>query len=163
MDSGAFKHMTFNKSLFSNLSPMSKPIMVILPNSYKMKVTHSGSVYLLSNLLLHNVLYIPSFKFNLLSIHKLCKQFQKFILFTPNTYFMLQDPSLKSPLVLGREQRGLYVFKSTQLTVFITSELVESTESLSRFSSNSFSFSNSVANVFTSYSSFFDSNIKEIR
>jgi len=89
LDSVASEHITFDRSFFTNFNLLPKPIMVTLPNSHKVKVTHSGTVSLLSNLFLQNVLYIPSFRFNLISIHKLCKQLQKYVLFTPNACFML--------------------------------------------------------------------------
>ena len=72
LDSGASEHMTFNKHLLFNFKPLGNTITVTLPNSHKVKVTHYGSVNLLQNLILHNVLYIPSFKFSLMSIQKLC-------------------------------------------------------------------------------------------
>nr|XP_009608393.1 uncharacterized protein LOC104102399 [Nicotiana tomentosiformis] len=62
LDSGATKHMSFNKEFFTNLKTLPKPLMVKLPNSYRVKVTHSETVRLLPNLFLQNVLYIPSFK-----------------------------------------------------------------------------------------------------
>lgn len=89
--------------IFFSFNLLSKPIFVTLPDSHKVIVTHSGSVSLLSDLILHNVLFIPSFKFNLISVHKLCSQLQKFFLFTPNNCFKLHGPSLKSPMVLGKE------------------------------------------------------------
>jgi len=55
---------------------------------------------------------------------------------------------MKSPLVIGKEQEGLYIFNSSQPVV-------------SRKSPSSTSFPVSAANVFTSCSSFFDSNVKE--
>ncbi|KAG5610653.1 hypothetical protein H5410_021934, partial [Solanum commersonii] len=55
LDSGASEHMTFNKHLLSNFKSLGNPIMVTLPNSHKVKVTHDGSVTLLPNLILHNV------------------------------------------------------------------------------------------------------------
>lgn len=75
LDCGAFEHMTFNKSVLIKLKLLSFPLTVNLLNSYRVKVTHSGSVALFSNLILHNVLFVPTFRFNFLSVHKLCKQF----------------------------------------------------------------------------------------
>jgi len=76
---------------------------------------------------------------------------------------MLQGTSLKSPLVLGKEQDGLYVFKSSQSTASTKNvfQAAASTNSLSSSSSNCSLFPSSVANVFTSCSSFFDPNVKE--
>lgn len=65
--------MNFDRSFFSSFKSLSKPIMVNHPNYHRAKVTHLGSVCLLPNLVLQDVLYISSFKFSILSIHKLCK------------------------------------------------------------------------------------------
>ncbi|XP_070004346.1 uncharacterized protein [Nicotiana sylvestris] len=54
LDSGATEHMTFNINFFINYKVMPKPVMVNLPNSHRVKVTYSGSVALLPNLVLHN-------------------------------------------------------------------------------------------------------------
>lgn len=78
LDSGASEHMNFNRTFFNSFKLLPKPILVTLPNSHRETVTHSGSVHLLSDLPLHNVFYIPSLKFNILSVHKLCNQLQKF-------------------------------------------------------------------------------------
>nr|XP_016433975.1 PREDICTED: uncharacterized protein LOC107760444 [Nicotiana tabacum] len=102
LDSGAT--MSFNKEFFTNLKTLPKPLMVKLPNSYRIKVTYSGTVPLLPNLFLQNVLYIPSFKYNLLSVHKLCKQLKQYVLFTPFSCFLLQGPSMKSPLEIGKDK-----------------------------------------------------------
>lgn len=97
LDSGASEHITTDRSFFTNINPFTEPITVTLPNSHKVRVTHTGSVQLFSDLILENVLYIPFFKFNLISIHKLCRQLQKSILFSPNSCLILQGPSVKSP------------------------------------------------------------------
>ncbi|XP_070057828.1 uncharacterized protein [Nicotiana tomentosiformis] len=55
LDSGATEHMSFNKEFFINLKTLPKPLMVKLPNSYRVKTTHSGTVTLLPNLFLQNV------------------------------------------------------------------------------------------------------------
>jgi len=55
--------------------------------------------------------------------------------------------------VLGKEQGGLYILKSSQPTI--------STKSLPSSSLHSLSFSSSLINVFTSCSSFFDSNVRQ--
>lgn len=71
--------MTFDRSFFTSFNLLSKSIMVTLPNSHKVKVTHLRTVSVLSDLVLKNVLYIPSFVFNQILVHKLCKQLQKYV------------------------------------------------------------------------------------
>ncbi|OIT33989.1 hypothetical protein A4A49_65963, partial [Nicotiana attenuata] len=71
LDSGASNHMTFNLSLLTNIVTLPYPLLVVLPNGYKVKVTQIGSVILFPQIILHKVMYIPSFKYNLISIHSL--------------------------------------------------------------------------------------------
>lgn len=39
LDSGASDHMTFNKSLLTNITTLFVPYLITLPNGYKVKVT----------------------------------------------------------------------------------------------------------------------------
>ncbi|XP_075096358.1 uncharacterized protein LOC142174459 [Nicotiana tabacum] len=116
LDSGTIEHMSFNKVFFIDLKTLAKPLIVKLPNSYSVQVTHSGTISLLPNLILRNVLYIPSFKYNLLSVHKLCRQLKQYVLFTPFSCFLLQGPSVKSPPEIGKEEGGLYILRSRHIT-----------------------------------------------
>ncbi|OIT06680.1 hypothetical protein A4A49_61607, partial [Nicotiana attenuata] len=69
--SEASNNMTFNLSLLTNIVTLPYPLLVVLPNGYKVKVTQIGSVALFPKIILHKVMYIPSFKYNLISIHSL--------------------------------------------------------------------------------------------
>jgi len=57
---------------------------------------------------LNNVLLVPQFQFNLLSIKRLCEQLHSTVEFS-ESHVMLQAPSQKKPLVIGRDYKGLYV------------------------------------------------------
>lgn len=113
IDSGASDHMTSNKALLFDITPLTVPYLVTLPNGYKVKVTSTGSFALTPFITLHNVLFVPSFKHNLISVHKLIKQLHCIVLFTATSCFlhMLQAPSLRMPLDLGKEENGLYKCK----------------------------------------------------
>lgn len=69
LDTGASEHMTFDKSILFDIQILPYLLTVNLPNSYKIKVTHAGRVALFSDLIVNRVLFVPTFKFNLLSIH----------------------------------------------------------------------------------------------
>ncbi|OIT05377.1 hypothetical protein A4A49_65317, partial [Nicotiana attenuata] len=69
LDSGATKHMTYNKSLLTNIKTLVYPYLVILPNGYKVKMTLIGDVILSPRFSIKRVLLVPSFKFNLISVH----------------------------------------------------------------------------------------------
>ncbi|XP_019258315.1 PREDICTED: uncharacterized protein LOC109236575 [Nicotiana attenuata] len=107
IDSGATDHMTFIKSLLFDIITLPIPYLVSLPNGYIVKVTNVGSLALFPDLILHNVLYIPSFKHNLISVHKLLNHCDDVVQFTKSAC-TLQGPSVKKPVVLGRLDTGLY-------------------------------------------------------
>ncbi|KAH0738712.1 hypothetical protein KY290_037417 [Solanum tuberosum] len=107
LDSGASNHMTFNISLLHNVTTLPYPILVDLPNGYKVKVTQIGSVALGPMISLEKVLFVPSFKYNLISINAMSIQSHCTISFT-KTSCVMQAPSMKRPLVIGRAEAGLY-------------------------------------------------------
>lgn len=110
LDSGATNHMTPHKHLLHNIQPLLSPSLVTLPNGYNVRVTSFGSLLLFSDIILHNVLLVPSFHYNLISIHQLSTQLNTSVLFTNSTCYM-QDPFLKSPLVIGKVDHGLYILR----------------------------------------------------
>lgn len=111
LDSDASEHMTFDKSILFDIIVLTQPLTVNLPNSYKIRVTHAGKVSLFPDMILDRVLYVPSFKFNLLSVHKFCYQFGCDLIFSA-FLCSLQGLSLERPLDLGRLSNGLYLLRS---------------------------------------------------
>ncbi|XP_075086032.1 uncharacterized protein LOC107767711 [Nicotiana tabacum] len=105
--SGASDHMTSHKDLLFNLQPLPIPCLVSLPNGYKVKVHLVGSLTLFPNFIIHHVLYVPSFQYNLISVHKLLDQFNRIVLFTI-TLCAIQALSPKMPLVFGKLDHNLY-------------------------------------------------------
>ncbi|OIS98917.1 hypothetical protein A4A49_60930, partial [Nicotiana attenuata] len=69
LDSGTTNHMSYNESLLTNIRILPYPFLVTLPNGYKVRVTKIGDEILNPKLTLHKVLLIPSFRFNLISVH----------------------------------------------------------------------------------------------
>lgn len=90
IDSGASECICFNSKSFLFLTPLPEPINISLPNSFRIIVTHLGSVSVLPNLVLYNVLYVPDFKHILLSVHKLSNQLHCNVSFIPSAC-VLQD------------------------------------------------------------------------
>ena len=87
VDSGATRHICSNANLFIALRPVQNS-SVTLPDHTRLAVAFSGDIQLCNKLLLKNVLYVPQFKFNLLSISALTKDSQVTTHFFPN-YFVL--------------------------------------------------------------------------
>lgn len=88
LDSGASDHMCFIKSLFTSMTPLSQPLHISLPNGQLVTILHSGTVPLINDIILTNVLYVPLFKYNLLSINKLTQQLNCTAHFTHNMCYL---------------------------------------------------------------------------
>ncbi|XP_074301707.1 uncharacterized protein LOC141633129 [Silene latifolia] len=110
VDSGASDHMTAHKSYFSSLRILSKPIVVGLPDG-STKLVHSiGDIQLHPLLILHDVLFIPDFKLNLLSVGKLLSTSHMLIHFSVDSC-IIQDPASKRTVAVGHREAGLYKLK----------------------------------------------------
>lgn len=81
LDSGATEHMTYDNSILSDIRPLLKLVFVNLPNSQKVRVNQIGMARILLNLTLKNVLFVPGFRFNLLSVYRLTKTLDCHLLF----------------------------------------------------------------------------------
>lgn len=120
IDTGATMHMCANHILFDKLNQIPRYVTVKLPDNIIKQVTHEGNVNLNTDLHLKNVLYVPSFKFNLISVHKLTSATQASFIFYP-TYCLLQDQRTKQILLKGRAVGSLYVFDNAFMINVITS------------------------------------------
>lgn len=108
IDSGASNHMCFDKSALFSIKTLEIPHSVTLPNGQKTHAYNIGNTYIADNVVLSNILYVPMFRYNLLSIGRLCKQLKAFVVLSKAYCFLLQGPSPKRPLVLVRYAAGLY-------------------------------------------------------
>ncbi|XP_075074481.1 uncharacterized protein LOC142162074 [Nicotiana tabacum] len=140
IDSGATNHMTPYKHLLHNLQPLISRFLITLPNGYKVKVISTGSLVLRTDMILHNVLLVPSFLFSLISVHKLLLQFQCLAVFSTSTC-ILQGLSLRRSLEIGKAANGMYVLHSAdpQLSTHVpccVSNSVHSNESAPVFNSS---------------------------
>lgn len=101
LDIGASNHMTYRKSFLNNIRTLSYPFLVTLPNRYRVKVTKIGDAFLGPMLTLVRVLYVPSFKYNLIFIHSLTDHLNFIVNF--NKYLcMMQAIIMKRPLEIGK-------------------------------------------------------------
>ena len=115
LDSGASDHMSFDEKALHDLCLFERPVTVSLPNGHKVQVTHHGKLRLNDSVELSHVLLVPHFKFNLLSVKKLTKQLHCHVIFTENLC-ILQGPSLKRPVAIGKEDFGLYILDQKLVT-----------------------------------------------
>ncbi|XP_019260646.1 PREDICTED: uncharacterized protein LOC109238613 [Nicotiana attenuata] len=107
IDSGASNHMTFNRHALTNITKLPYPLLISLPNGYRVKVLEFGDVILSSDIVLHRVLHVPSFKYNLISVHSLAVHLRCIVFFS-DALCLLQAPSVKRPQVIGSSKDSLY-------------------------------------------------------
>ena len=111
VDSGATDHICITLTSMHNIRLCNHPIYVTLPNGQHTKVRQIGSVYINNHITLHDVLYIPSFSYNLLSVSKLGSHLPLSVLFTPfSCYFQDQHKRIAH----GNLCNGLYIIKQEQ-------------------------------------------------
>ena len=106
VDTGASDHMSYNPQLFTHLHTLNTPIHITLPDGSHKTVTHAGSVTLCPQINLHNILYVPEFKFNLISVSKLLTDLHLTALFTPHQC-TFQDLSTRKPVAIAPVDSGL--------------------------------------------------------
>ena len=109
IDSGATNHMCCDLSLFKSYTTVSDNIdnTITIPNGNLIKIAHKGTVILSPELTLSNVLHVPAFNFNLISVTKLCSDMHCSLTFL-NNCCSVQGPSLRRPILLGKLVQGLY-------------------------------------------------------
>nr|XP_016465854.1 PREDICTED: uncharacterized protein LOC107788669 [Nicotiana tabacum] len=112
--SGASEHMCFDPNSFLFLTQLPVPLNINLPNSFKVIVTHMGNVSIPPGHVLNNVLHVPDFKYNLLSIHRFCIPFKYGVLFT-SIGCVLHGLSMKSPQAFSEIREGLYILEPSSL------------------------------------------------
>jgi len=107
IDSGATDHITSSlKSLFKTDIACSLP-PVVLPSGKKAEIIAKGSLPLNSVYYLKNVLCVPTFKVDLMSVSRLTKGLNCSITFFPYLC-ILQDLATRRMIGLGKQRDGLY-------------------------------------------------------
>ena len=111
IDSGASYHAIFDKNLYTSNVKLVHDF-VQLPNHTKIPITHIGDILLNNRCLLRGVICVPTFKLNLMSINKVCRDNTICFLFAKNFCKLLQiNSSLIASLTkTGKIEatRGLY-------------------------------------------------------
>nr|XP_043611724.1 uncharacterized protein LOC122583377 [Erigeron canadensis] len=107
LDNGATDHICITLALFTHITTCPTPITVNLPNGQQVLVTQIGTVKLQSDLILHNVFYIPTLAYNLISVRKLAKSTNSSIIFTDEHCYLHAHKRL---IPLGSILHGLYIY-----------------------------------------------------
>uniref|UniRef100_A0A1J3EFZ9 Retrovirus-related Pol polyprotein from transposon TNT 1-94 n=1 Tax=Noccaea caerulescens TaxID=107243 RepID=A0A1J3EFZ9_NOCCA len=128
IDSGATHHVARDKNLFVSFSD-SLQSSVTLPTGLGVAIAGIGTVKLNDHLVLNNVLYIPDFRLNLLSVSQLTKDLGYRVIFDPDSC-MIQDHTKGLMIGQGEQVSNLYVLDAECIDESVLS-LIQST-----FSSN---------------------------
>ena len=88
-DSGATDHFCYDLHMFSTYKLIeNKENFITIPNGNRVQVTHIGTVKLNAAIELQDVLYVPDFLFNLISVHKLCRDMKCEVTFNNHNCFL---------------------------------------------------------------------------
>ncbi|OIT34090.1 hypothetical protein A4A49_59275, partial [Nicotiana attenuata] len=112
VDSGATHHISSILDLMSDVSRITDKgrEKVTRPNEGCAKIEHIGSSFLSAIDKLKNVLHVPDFKFNLMSMSKLTRDLSCAAIFLPKLC-VFQDLYNGRVKGIGKEDEGLYVLK----------------------------------------------------
>jgi hypothetical protein len=115
LDTGATDHMVHSLSKFTTITSAIHTY-IHLPNGEKALATHVGTVQVTETLLLTDVLCVPSFSFNLISISKLTNLPSCCVFFLSHFCF-IQDLVTWRRIGLGRKKSGLYFLQVSDTAV----------------------------------------------
>ena len=105
-----FDHIYCDISLFKKHDVLKgKQNTIIILDGAQVRVKFIGTVWLNNGLRLNRVLYVPDFKYNLISVHKLCLDRIIKISFVADMCVMQE--ALKKPLLLSKLKNNLYFAK----------------------------------------------------
>ena len=109
-DSGASHHVASNPASFHTISEYGGPDEIVLGNGTNLSISHTGHSTLptLSRPLnLHNILFVPQLRNNLISVAKLCKSNQVSVEFFPY-FFLVKDLRTGTILMRGVNINDIY-------------------------------------------------------
>ena len=111
LDTRVIDHIFHSLSLFTHITS-SISTFVQFSNGEKVTVTHIGTIQVTSTLKLENVLCVPSFTFNLISVNQLTKTLSCCLVFLSNLCF-IQDLTCWKTIGVGELHDKLYLLHTT--------------------------------------------------
>lgn len=114
---GATNNICCSLDFFGSYKSCHIPLHVQLPNNTTAFAIHIGNDYFSPNFLLDNVFYIPSFKFNLLSVSQLTKLNKYQVIFSSNSC-EFQNVYGEKKISEGRFHEGL-LLPTTPCSIFL--------------------------------------------
>jgi hypothetical protein len=111
IDTGATDHMVHSLSCLTTITSIVNT-SVELPNGVLVSVTHIGTVQISPSMTLTNVLCVPSFHLNLISVSKLIHSLSCCLIFIAN-YCLIQAFTPWRMIGLGKLHNGLYMLQTS--------------------------------------------------
>ncbi|KAJ0481516.1 putative RNA-directed DNA polymerase [Helianthus annuus] len=113
VDSGCTEHKTYLLNLFHGNLKTTRELPVRIPNGDSIPVKGKGSSTLPNGTEIRDVLYVPDFTCNLLSVSRLTRDLDCTVSFFSN-FFIMQDLNSKKLIGTGTCQHGLYRMKMVE-------------------------------------------------
>ena len=107
IDSGATHHITSSSNLLSNTNKHPSLPPVALPSGDKAGITMTGSIRFNDSVRLDNILCVPSFNVDLLSVAKCTDALHCSVTFFPS-WCILQDLDTRTMIGVGKRRGDLY-------------------------------------------------------
>ncbi|XP_019450585.1 PREDICTED: uncharacterized protein LOC109352859 [Lupinus angustifolius] len=131
LDSGPTDHVCPCLSSFMSYQSI-KPVTIKLPNGSIVSAKYSGIVKFSEHLLLHKVLFVLEFKFNLISIHKLASDLNCRVIFD-DSQCMNQDINTLKMIGHAKVMKNLYILGTPSQPTLKKPSLVNSVYRISAF------------------------------
>ncbi|CAJ2650467.1 unnamed protein product [Trifolium pratense] len=110
LDSGASHHMTPLYSLLKEVQKIDKPFYITVPTGNAVLVENKGRLIFDNDIKLDNVLFIPEFSCNLISVHKLTHDLDCTVTYHSD-FCVIQDRTTRKTIGSGDLLNGVYVLK----------------------------------------------------
>jgi len=110
LDSGATDHVSFDSFFFVHFNTSRMPCVNLLTGS-SVPIDSTGTILFNKNITLDNVLHVPSFSLNLMSVSKLTKSLHCCIILFPD-FCIIQDLATRKVIGWGKQDGGLYYMSS---------------------------------------------------
>lgn len=110
LDTGASRHITGRREYFVESSPIVGKMPVFIPNGSTVNATLIGKVAVVDAFMLSNVLLVPTFDCNLISIAQLSADINCTITFCSDLC-LIQDRTSRRMLGVGEHKGGIYYLR----------------------------------------------------
>lgn len=123
LDTGASSHMCFNKSLLQHFNSHFPPTKIHLPDSSVKIISTHGQASLHPQLQLNHVLFIPQFRFNLISVNRLIHESNLSLSFT-KSHCVVQDLRNSRIIAIAAMKGNLYILDKNSFNADVISKFV---------------------------------------